>query len=220
MVDWQQIDTVLLDMDGTLLDLHYDTFFWLEYLPKKYAEKHAISIAEANSQIQPMIQKLRGKLEWYCTDHWSDVLKMDIPALKAEDEVSQKIGFRPEAENFLSQLQASKKPTWLVTNAHPDVVAIKFGKLPLDQYFEKVVTSHQYGFPKESSEFWSAFQAEHGFAPEKSLFVDDSLSVLRSAKRYGIGHLRAISVPDSTKPKVDTAEFTPLDLSPTANGLI
>ncbi|MEC7663678.1 MAG: haloacid dehalogenase, partial [Pseudomonadota bacterium] len=25
-LDWQNIDTVLLDVDGTLLDLHYDNF--------------------------------------------------------------------------------------------------------------------------------------------------------------------------------------------------
>ncbi|MEC8348362.1 MAG: haloacid dehalogenase, partial [Pseudomonadota bacterium] len=27
-LDWQNIDTVLLDVDGTLLDLHYDNFVW------------------------------------------------------------------------------------------------------------------------------------------------------------------------------------------------
>ena len=27
MIDWTSIDTVLLDMDGTLLDLHYDNAF-------------------------------------------------------------------------------------------------------------------------------------------------------------------------------------------------
>ena len=32
--DWQEIDTVLLDMDGTLLDLHYDNYFWLTHIPK------------------------------------------------------------------------------------------------------------------------------------------------------------------------------------------
>ena len=26
MINWQQIDTVFLDMDGTLLDLHFDNY--------------------------------------------------------------------------------------------------------------------------------------------------------------------------------------------------
>ena len=25
-----EVDTILLDMDGTLLDLHYDNHFWME----------------------------------------------------------------------------------------------------------------------------------------------------------------------------------------------
>ena len=29
----QNVDLVLLDMDGTLLDLHYDSHFWLDYVP-------------------------------------------------------------------------------------------------------------------------------------------------------------------------------------------
>ena len=41
----RDIDTVLLDMDGTLLDLHYDNHFWLEHLPQRYAELHGISRA-------------------------------------------------------------------------------------------------------------------------------------------------------------------------------
>ncbi|MEK9134555.1 MAG: haloacid dehalogenase, partial [Pseudomonadota bacterium] len=30
MVAWNNLDTLLLDLDGTLLDLHYDNHFWLE----------------------------------------------------------------------------------------------------------------------------------------------------------------------------------------------
>ncbi|HBT55971.1 MAG TPA: haloacid dehalogenase, partial [Pseudomonas sp.] len=33
MLNWNAIDTVLLDMDGTLLDLHFDNHFWLEHMP-------------------------------------------------------------------------------------------------------------------------------------------------------------------------------------------
>ena len=39
MIDWNAINTVLLDMDGTILDLHFDNYFWKEYVPQKYAEK-------------------------------------------------------------------------------------------------------------------------------------------------------------------------------------
>ena len=33
MVNWNKIDTILLDMDGTLLDLYFDNYFWREHVP-------------------------------------------------------------------------------------------------------------------------------------------------------------------------------------------
>ncbi|MEO1576619.1 MAG: HAD family hydrolase, partial [Pseudomonadota bacterium] len=34
LVAWSDIDNVLLDMDGTLLDLNFDTVFWLQVVPQ------------------------------------------------------------------------------------------------------------------------------------------------------------------------------------------
>lgn len=42
MIDWSAIDTVLLDMDGTLLDLHFDNHFWQHHLPLRFAERHGL----------------------------------------------------------------------------------------------------------------------------------------------------------------------------------
>ena len=41
MINWKNIDTVLLDMDGTLLDLHFDNHFWQTFVPLRYAQQHA-----------------------------------------------------------------------------------------------------------------------------------------------------------------------------------
>ena len=37
-LDWTSIDTVLLDMDGTLLDLRFDNWFWQEHVPDALRE--------------------------------------------------------------------------------------------------------------------------------------------------------------------------------------
>ena len=51
MIDWDDIDTVLLDMDGTLLDLHFDNFFWMHYMPRRYAEIHQRDEADSRRQL-------------------------------------------------------------------------------------------------------------------------------------------------------------------------
>ena len=50
--DWTQIDSILLDLDGTLLDLNFDLHFWLEYLPQVYSQKHNISHQQAKDILQ------------------------------------------------------------------------------------------------------------------------------------------------------------------------
>lgn len=63
---WSAIDTVLLDMDGTLLDLHFDNHFWLEHLPQRYAERNGLSRTEADAVLEPLFREHAGQLNWYC----------------------------------------------------------------------------------------------------------------------------------------------------------
>lgn len=41
MLAWQEIDTVLLDMDGTLIDLHFDNYFWQRLVPERWGQERA-----------------------------------------------------------------------------------------------------------------------------------------------------------------------------------
>ncbi len=79
---WSAIDTVLLDMDGTLLDLHFDNHFWLEHLPQRYAERNGLSRAEADAVLEPLFREHAGQLNWYCLDFWSRELDLSIRELK------------------------------------------------------------------------------------------------------------------------------------------
>lgn len=202
---WSEIDTVLLDMDGTLLDLHFDNHFWLEHLPQRYAELHGISRALADAELLPLFHAHAGQLNWYCTDFWSRELNLSIRDLKRE--VAHLIALRPDADTFLAAVRAAGKRVVLITNAHRDSLSLKLERIELAPYFERLISSHDYGFAKEAQQFWFALQQDLGFAAARSLFIDDSLPVLRSAHAYGIGHLLAVRQPDSRKGPKDTEEF-------------
>lgn len=202
---WRDIDTVLLDMDGTLLDLHYDNHFWLELLPQRYAEHHGISRAMAELEIQPLFERHAGSLNWYCLDFWTAELKLPIRELKRQS--AELIALRPDADTFLAALKQAGKRVILITNAHRDSLSLKLERVALAAYFERMISSHDYGFPKENPQFWSALQADTGFDPARSLFIDDTLAILRSARAYGVAHLLAVRQPDSRQPARDTEEF-------------
>ncbi len=209
MPDWRETDTVLLDMDGTVLDLHFDTLFWREIVPRRFAEQNNIDFAQALERLEPKYLEIQGTLNWYCLDFWSDELAMDLEQLKVE--VEQHIQYLPGAADFLRWLGKTGKRIVLVTNAHRDSLNLKIKRTGLDQYFDAMFTAHEFGMPKEYPEFWERFAEQEKFDPRRTLFVDDSLPVLRSAKEFGIKQLIAISKPNSNAPDQDTAEFTAID---------
>ncbi|CAG8869742.1 GMP/IMP nucleotidase YrfG [Pseudomonas fluorescens] len=205
LLAWSDIDTVLLDMDGTLLDLHYDNQFWLEHLPQRYAELHGVSRAMAELELQPLFERNAGTLNWYCLDFWTRELRLPVRELK--QELAELIALRPDARPFLEAIRQAGKRVVMITNAHRDSLSLKLERVELAPYFERLISSHDYGFPKESPHFWDALQADIGFDPARSLFIDDTLSILRSARRYGVMHLLAVREPDSKRGPRNTEEF-------------
>lgn len=205
MLDWQAVDTVLLDMDGTLLDLHFDSHFWLEHLPLRYAQQQGLAPELARGPLIERIMAQRGSLNWYCLDYWSRELNLPIAALKRE--VADLIGYRRGSEAFLQRLRDSGRGTLIVTNAHRDSLELKIERTAIDQWVDGVIVSHDLGLPKEDPRFWARLQREEPFDPARTLLIDDSPGVLESARDYGIRHLLAIAQPDSQQPPREIEGF-------------
>jgi HAD superfamily hydrolase (TIGR01509 family) len=209
MIDWKKIDTVLLDMDGTLLDLNFDNHFWKEFVPLRFAEKHGISIAVAKQQLEPRFKTMEGKLEWYCLDYWSEVLQLNIAGLKAE--IAGLIAVLPHVTEFLEKIHQSPKKVLLVTNAHRDSLALKMEKTCLQPFFDDIISSHDLGMPKEHTDFWLFLQYRQPFEKSTTLLIDDSLAVLNSARQFGIEHLISVSRPDTALPKKEITDYPAIE---------
>jgi len=209
MIDWNKVDTVLLDMDGTLLDLNFDNHFWKEFVPLKFAEKQGLPLEVAKQQLEPRFKRMEGKLEWYCLDYWSDVLVLDIAGLKAE--VSGLIAVLPHVADFLDKIHRSPKKVYLVTNAHRGSLALKMEKTCLHEFFDEIISSHDLGFPKEHAEFWRLLQRRVPFEKQSTLLIDDSLAVLNAARQFGIAHLISVSRPDTKLPKKQISDYPSIE---------
>ena len=201
----QRTETLMLDMDGTLLDLAFDNYVWKELVPRRFAAANDMSFADARSLLMKKYQAIQGDLEWYCLDHWCDRLGIDV--MQLHHDVNYRIGYLPGALEFLRSVHKQDVRVLLVTNAHPDTLALKDSMTGLGDYFDGMVSSHQYGHAKESQEFWRALQDDLGFERDTTLLIDDNQTVLRSAREYGIAMLVTVTRPDTTEPVQQVAEF-------------
>lgn len=205
ILPWHEIDTVLLDMDGTLLDLHFDNTFWLTHLPEKVAQATGEPVEDCRTRMHQHYARLSGQIQWYCLDYWAAELKLDIMAAKRE--IDHLIRLRDDTLPFLDALHASGREVVLVTNAHPDSLALKIEHTKLDTHIDTLISTHEFGVTKESQLLWQKLQARLGFDPARTLFVDDSIGILHAAAEFGIKHLLAVNNPDSQLPSREIDDF-------------
>ncbi len=198
-------DTLMLDMDGTLLDLGFDNYVWMELVPEKYAAKHDMSEEQARTELFAKMRSLQGQLDWYCLDYWSELLDLDIASLHRE--VNHRIGFLPGAHEFLESLAGHELRVLMVTNSHRETLNIKSEVTGVADFFDEIYTSHDLGHAKEDQPFWQALQEAEQFDAGRSLFVDDNLKVLASARRYGLTKLLAVTRPVSHEPAREIEGF-------------
>lgn len=205
MIRLDDIDYVLLDMDGTLLDKYFDDFFWEHLVPERYAEKHDVSFGRAKEVLMALYRAHEKTLNWTDIDFWSAELDLDIPALK--EQIRHLIDIYPDVEDYLAMLRNHGKRVYLVTNAHYKVLDIKMKKIPIGHYFDRCITSGELGYPKEWPEFWIKLEQDIRFNKERTLLIDDTVAVLRTAHEYGIRHLLHKVCANSKIPAAEPEEF-------------
>ncbi len=196
-IDWDGVNTVLVDMDGTLLDLAFDNYFWTEFVPAHYAQLHGMQAEDARRSLLERYRAIEGRLAWYCIDHWSEALDLDIRALKRTQR--HRVRYLPGAPEFLSRARAMGKRVLLVTNAHPFTLQLKVAQTSLDVHVDDMVSSHDLDAPKESRPFWDRLHAKAEFDPDRTALVEDSLPVLAAATEFGLAATVAIRRPDSRR---------------------
>ena len=201
----QRTETLMLDMDGTLLDLAYDNYVWKDLVPRHYAIQNDMTFTAAREHLLGKYAAVLGELKWYCLDHWGELLGVDVVQLHRDAD--DRIDYLPGAREFLKAVKQKDMRVLLVTNSHPETLELKDAATGLGAYFDGIFTSHNYGHAKESQAFWHALQDDVGFDIDTTMFVDDSQPVLRSAAEYGLEMLVTVTRPDSTRPINEESEF-------------
>jgi len=207
--EWPNIDTVCLDLDGTLLDQAYDNHIWRDLVPQRFAIAHALDAEVARAEIARRFAARSGTLDWYCIEYWSRDLGVDIGALHRE--LRSHVAWLPGAQEFLVRMRAAGKRLLLLTNSHPVALAVKHEQTGVLDYLDEFVTSHDFGHPKEDARFWQAAVGHFGFDPARSLFADDNSRMLAAARQAGIRWVYGVRHWDTRGSRREHADHASVD---------
>ena len=192
-------------MDGTLMDLSFDNYFWHDYLPRVYADANQLEFESTCSELKAMYLAEKGGLRWYCTDYWSQRLGINIAEHKLR--VTERIRLFPDVVKFLNTSREFGKRVVLLTNAHRDILSIKMQRTKIDVHFDRLISSHDYGYAKEQDDFWPLLEKDEVYQKQNTLFIDDNVEVLRAAQRHGLKYLLCVDRPDTSQANQDTQGF-------------
>ncbi|MGH7231782.1 MAG: HAD family hydrolase, partial [Nitrospiraceae bacterium] len=208
-LDWSRVDNVLLDMDGTLLDRHFDNFFFEEEMPRRYAAKHNLAPDIARERLFALYRAVEGELDWTDLTYWTRTLDIDVVGLTKEFD--HMITFLPDAEEFLRRIRQNGKRVHLVTNAHAAGVRIKVARTGLDRHVDGIVTAFDVGYLKMRTEYWPTCRRLIGFDPARTLYIDDDEACVSAAHQYGISHVYHRSKSSSQLPPQPSSRYASIE---------
>ena len=155
---WDSIETFFLDMDGTILDLAFDNYFWHDHIPRLYSIKNKISFNKAKIEFEEKYKKRRNTIEWYSLKFWSN--ELDINLDNELVKTKNRIKIFPGVYNFLNKLKKHKINVVLITNCPREMLNVKFTQAKLWGYFNIIISSEDFGCPKEEDKFWKLLESK------------------------------------------------------------
>ncbi len=181
------IKNYLIDLDGVILDIKYDNFFWQKHIPKVYSNVHNLSYDDAKVITRQLFNFKRKTKDWYDIDYWSNMLSIDIK--KEKEENIQLVSLINGSKGFLEELKRKGKSVYLITNAHRKTLKIKLKKYPIEGYFKEIICSHELGCIKEEIRFWHILKNKLGIEFKDTVLIEDTIENLQAASSAGLSNL-------------------------------
>ena len=77
--------------------------------------------------------------------------------------------------------------------------------------FFYIISSEDFGYAKETDEFWQFLEKKIFYNKDKAIFIDDSENVLKYSYKNGLKNIISINYPDSNREKQEIQGYNSLD---------
>ncbi len=181
----KDIECLLIDMDGVILDNTYDNNFWQNQIPNVLSKKKNISFDDAKRLAIQIFNFKKNTKDWYDLDYWSNMLGIDIEAEKRSQESLGKIKLYDNVIDTLIELKKNARLI-MITNAHRKTLNIKLEKFNIKPCFHEMVCAHELNYVKEDLQLWYMLRTKYKLDFEKTVLVEDTINNIKVALSAGV----------------------------------
>jgi putative hydrolase of the HAD superfamily len=181
----KDIDCMLVDMDGVILDNTYDNNFWQNQIPGVISKNKNISFEDAKRLAVQIFNYKKNTKDWYDVDYWSNMLNVDIEAEKRSSISFDRIQLYEGVTETLNKLKDNFRLI-LITNAHRKTLNIKLEKYDLSPYFEIMICAHELHYVKENIQLWYMLKSRFKLDYTKTLLIEDTINNIKVGLSAGI----------------------------------
>ena len=173
------VEVVSLDLNGTLVTRGYADYFWLELVPRAYAERWGLGLEEARRAVAAEYDRVGpGDLRWYLPEFWARRLGLDVDVGELVREAASRAEVYPDVPEALERLAegfrlvvASNMPRGFA-EAVVERVEEAVGRRVFEGCFSCV---SDLGIPRKEPAFYRYVCAEVGAPPARVLHVGDDV---------------------------------------------
>ncbi|MCH1416878.1 MAG: HAD-IA family hydrolase [Gammaproteobacteria bacterium] len=181
----KDIECMLVDMDGVILDNTYDNNFWQNQIPGVISKNKNISFEDAKRLAVQIFNYKKNTKDWYDVDYWSNMLNVDIEAEKRSSISFDRIQLYEGVTKTLNKLKDNFRLI-LITNAHRKTLNIKLEKYDLSPYFENMICAHELHYVKENIQLWYMLKSRFKLDYTKTLLIEDTINNIKVGLSAGI----------------------------------
>lgn len=171
-----RVRVLSLDLDGTIVSRDYVDYFWLELVPRLYAERWGLPFSEAKEDVLKQYDEVGPRdLRWYKPRYWFERFGLDSSLLhRALQEAAELVKPYDDALELL-RLASGKLRIVVCTSASSEFVSIVFERVPeLRERVSRVFSSvSDYALPSKPPEFYLKVLEELRVEPGELLHVGD-----------------------------------------------
>jgi HAD superfamily hydrolase (TIGR01549 family) len=167
----RQIELVSLDAEGTLVTPDFSENIWHEAIPRLYAQKKGLDVAQAKKCIAEEYNRVGvHRLEWYDIEYWFDCLDLGSsePVIQS---CLNKIAHYPEVMEVLSSLAGKYR---LVVASGTPLKLLDYLLRDISSYFVRIFSSVSHYRQVKTPDFYLKICEEMGVEPSQVIHVGDN----------------------------------------------